>query len=299
MSAESAIDMETARALLQLEQVAERRFRSQYNQENYGGTLFGGQALGQALAAAHRTAPGWPVHSCTGYYHRGGAVDQPVDYDVEVVRDGRRFAARRVLASQGGYPIFDLLCSFHDPEEGFRHQVGDVTGVPSPDGLLDIKDFVTLHGDRLPKHIQERHARNFPIEVRLLDPENYFFGALRDSQHSYWFRMPSAAAVEGMRDHQCLLAFMSDYWLASTVGAVRRSQSIITGRVFVATLNHSLWFHAPVRADEWLLFRTESPWSGEGRGLVRGLIYDRSGQLIANAVQEVSMRPHKGNPVPA
>lgn len=108
-------------------------------------------------------------------------------------------------------------------------------------------------------------------------------------RRDYWFRMPSAAAVDDRRGHECLLAFMSDFWLAGAAGARHR---LPTGnnQFFIASLNHSLWIHAAVRADEWLLYRTESPWAGEGRGLVRGFIYDRGGRLVASAAQEVSMR---------
>ena len=130
-----------ARALLDLEQITDRRFRSIYSQDNYQGAIFGGQALAQALAAAQRTVATWLPHTCTGYFLKPGAVDEPIDYEVEVVRDGRRFAARRVLASQAGKAIFDLLCSFHDAEPGFAHQHGDAAEVPLPENLPPMLRF--------------------------------------------------------------------------------------------------------------------------------------------------------------
>jgi acyl-CoA thioesterase II len=284
-----ATEMLTAAALLELEQVTDFRFRNIHNLDNYQNTIFGGQPLGQALAAAQRTIPGWLPHTCTGYFLRAGSVAEPIDYEVEPVRDGRRYAARRVLASQAGKPIFDLLCSFHDEEAGFAHQRADEVPVPSPESLPTVLEFVRAHADRLPKHVVERHEAAFPIEMRLVDPELVFFGNTEGSRRTYWCRMPSAATVAGPHAHRCLLAFMSDYWLASPACAPHRSPGAV-GAFFLATLNHSLWFHGPVRADEWLLFRTESPWAGEGRGLARGHIYDRRGRLVASAVQEVSMR---------
>jgi acyl-CoA thioesterase II len=282
-----------ARELLDLEQIAERRFRSVYAQGNYQDAIFGGQALGQALAAAQRTVSEWLPHTCTGYFLRFGTMAEPIDYEVERVRDGRRFAARRVLASQSGKAIFDLLCSFHDVEPGFAHQHTDESQVPLPETLPPLLDFVRAHIDRLPKQIVDRHEQfhdSFPVELRLVDPDGVFFGAPNILPRAYWLRMPSAAGIENASEHRCLLAFMSDYWLASVAAAPHRSPTFAGNDLAVASLNHSIWFHGPVRADEWLLYRTDSPWAGEGRGMARGLIYDRRGRLVASVVQEVSLR---------
>ncbi len=283
----------TARALLDLEQTADRRFRSTYNQGNYQDAIFGGQALAQALAAAQRTVATWLPHTCTGYFLRRGVVAEPIDYEVEVVRDGRRFAARRVLASQAGKPIFDLLCSFHDAEPGFAHQQGDASEVPLPENLTPVLEFVRAHVDRLPQPVVERHEQfhaSFPVELRLADPERVFFGEPNNLPRTYWFRMTSAEGITDPSEHRCLLAFMSDYWLAGAAGAPHRSPASASNDLSVASLNHSLWFHGPVRADEWLLYRTDSPWAGEGRGMARGLIYDRRGRMVASVAQEVSLR---------
>jgi acyl-CoA thioesterase II len=283
----------TARALLDLEQITDRRFRSAHSQGNYQDAIFGGQALGQALAAAQRTVIDWLPHTCTGYFLRPGAVAEPIDYDVERVRDGRRFTARRVLASQGGKPIFDLLCSFHDVETGFAHQQGDESGVPLPETLPPLLEFVRAHVDRLPKEIVDRHEQfhsAFPVELRLVDPDQVFFGEPTLLPRTYWLRMASAAGIESPSEHRCLVAFMSDYWLAGTVAAPHRSPASVGNNLSFASLNHSIWFHGPVRADEWLLYRTDSPWAGEGRGIARGLIYDRRGRMVASVAQEVSLR---------
>jgi acyl-CoA thioesterase II len=281
--------MISADALLDLEQIGENRFRSNHNLDNHQGSIFGGQALGQALAAAQRTVVDWLPHSCSGYFLRGGAVAQPIDYDVELLRDGRRYTARRVLATQGARPIFDFLCSFHDIEPGYTHQRENSADVPPPESVPTVLEFVQAHADRLPRKIVERHEREFPVELRLIGAEQVFFGSTGHAPRNYWLRMPSAAAIKDPHAHRCLLAFMSDYWLAAAASAPHRSP-ISVGTFTLSTLNHGLWFHGPVRADEWLLCRTESPWAGEGRGMARGLIYNRGGMLVASAVQEMSMR---------
>jgi len=282
-----------ARELLDLEQITDRRFRSIYAQGNYQDAIFGGQALAQALAAAQRTVTDWMPHSCTGYFLRPGVVAEPIDYEVERVRDGRRFTARRVLASQSAKPIFDMLCSFHDIEPGFTHQQTHESNVPPPEDLPPLLEFVRTHIDRLPRQLVDRHEQfheAFPVELRLVDPDRVFFGEPSVLPRTYWFRMASAAGVENPSEHRCLLAFMSDYWLASAAAAPHRSPTSAGNNLSVASLNHSIWFHGPVRADEWLLYRTDSPWAGEGRGIARGLIYDRRGRMVASVAQEVSLR---------
>jgi acyl-CoA thioesterase-2 len=63
-----------------------------------------------------------------------------------------------------------------------------------------------------------------------------------------------------------------------------------TGQLKLASLDHALWFHEPFRVDEWLLYATDSPWSGGSRGFARGQIFDRSGKLVANVSQEGMLR---------
>lgn len=279
----------TARNLLELDEIGPLHFRSRHNQPNHNGMLFGGQALAQALAAAQRTLPDWPAHNCNAYYLRGGAIDTPVDYEVERLRDGRRYAARRVRAGQQGRVIFEMLCSFHDPEHGFAHQQRDAMDVPAPTLLSSLASYVVENADRLPREIVDRYSGHFPIEVRLIQPECVFFEHLPTPHRDFWIRMPSAQQVSRPGDHQCLLAFLSDYWLAGVAAAQHRSPITADG-FSITTLNYSLWFHAPTRADQWLLYRTESPWAGDGRGVARGLLYDRDGTLVASVVQEAAMR---------
>ncbi len=282
----------SARELIALDRIDDLRFRARHNQTNHMGALFGGQALAQALAAAQQTAPvrgSWSAHNCIGQFLRGGALDVPVDYAVEIMRDGRRFASRRVVASQAGKPIFDMLASFHDPETGVAHQVGDVEAMPAPENLQSLAAFARAHAEKLPAAAAHYYDLPFPVELRLVNPERVFSGAAATNSRDYWFRMASASAIGEANAQQCLLAFMSDYWLAGAVGAPHRGDAA-RSKLFIGSLNHSLWFHAPARVDEWLLYRTESPWAGDGRGLARGLIYDRAGKLVASSAQEICMR---------
>ncbi|WP_174274202.1 acyl-CoA thioesterase [Sphingomonas bacterium] len=277
-------DVLTASELLALEPVGPDLLRSIRNQDNRAGIIFGGQPLCQALAAARATVPEWRAHNLSAVFLRPGNVAEPVDYAVERLRDGRHFAVRRVLARQSGRPIFDLLCSFHDPEDGEIHQRDGIAGVPLPEAAIGLGDFVAVNADRLPLSLVEAVQRGFPVELRLIDPDAAFFGASQDRARDFWFRMPSAQVIADPLAHECLLAFASDYWLAGTASIGQR------GDAAVASLNHNLWFHAPVDVGDWLLHRTDSPWAGAGRGLARGLIFDRGGRLVASSAQEISLR---------
>ncbi|MBJ7483165.1 acyl-CoA thioesterase II [Brevundimonas sp.] len=276
----------TATELLGLDIAGEDRFRARVNLDNLAGVTFGGQALGQALAAAGRTAPDWPASSLSGYFLRGGVIDLPIEFEVRRLHDGRRFASRFVEASQLGRPIFSMLCSFHDPDAGVSHQTVTAPDVVGPAGLANLQQLAVSQSDLLAPEVAGIFQRPFPIEVRLIDP-----GSLHQStgehRRDFWFRMPSAQDVELPRDHQALLALMSDYWLPGTIAMGH--QGVRTLRS-VASLNHSIWFHRPARADAWLLYTTESPWADEGRGLSRGLIFDQQKRLVATVTQEASLR---------
>ena len=277
-----------AATLLALHPAGPGIFRSLTNQDNRAGAIFGGQPLCQALAAAARTVNDWPAHSLSAIFLRGGIVDQPVDYAVEAVRDGRRFAARRVVAQQDGRPIFDLLASFHDPEEGVTHQMDGPPDVPAPETLIDLRDYAAAQAARLHPALVRATLLPFPVDIRLIDTEEGLFGRGETRRRDFWFRMPSAAAITDPRDRQCLLAFASDYWLAGAASAGHRPPPGGRGPM-VASLNHSMWFHGPTDPSQWLLYRTDSPWAAAGRSLARGLIYDRAGRLIASTAQEIRL----------
>jgi len=275
--------------LILVEEIAPSLFRNRYNQPNHRARLFGGQTIGQALSAATRTVSGWPLHHCSALFLRGGLPDLPVDYEVEPLRDGQSFAARRVVARQAGRIILELHCSFHGYENGPEHQSTEPFDLPGPERLESLATFVERHADRLPHDVVARYSVRFPVEVRMFRPETAFLELADQPARSFWFRVPAAATVDDPRQHQCLLALASDYWLVG-VAAAGHCLPVTTQGFSLVSLNHSLWFHAPVRADEWLLYRTESPWAGQARGLARGLIYDRTGRLVASAAQEALMR---------
>jgi acyl-CoA thioesterase-2 len=58
----------------------------------------------------------------------------------------------------------------------------------------------------------------------------------------------------------------------------------------IASLDHSLWFHRPFRADDWLLYVQDSPSAAGSLGLARGSIFARDGRLVASVAQQGLIR---------
>ena len=275
--------------LLRLEEAGPDHFRSLYNQPNQVGTMFGGQMLAQGLAAAHRTVQGWSPHSLSAYFHRAGTMDQPLEFKVERVRDGSRFAARRVVASQGGRTLLDMLCSFQAQSDGIDHQFATLGAVPKPEDLVTEQEFLAAHPDILPADIAALYALPFPVEIKPVAPEQRFSGKLDSPFLESWIRYGAVGDVAEAAQHAMLIAFLSDFRLAQAVSAHHVNPSG-TNEMLITSLAHNIVFHHAARADEWLFHRMESPWAGGGRGLARGQLFDQRHRLIASTVQEVLVR---------
>jgi len=272
------------------------RFRSRHSQLNHVGSLYGGQVLAQALVAAARLTPGKAPHSAHGYFLRAGSAEAPVDYEVEALRDGRRVATRRVSALQAGKPIFHLHCSFVEPLGGFEHQLALPSGGAAPDALPGLAAYVAAHAERLSKRTVESYGAPFPLELRLIEPEGFFFDLLPEPKRAFWLRMPSAEEIEDPVLHRCLAAFLSDYWIAG-VGAGTHVLPTDRTTLQILSLDHAMWFHRPTDFNEWHLYHQESPSASGGRGFNLGSIYRASdGALVASCAQEGLMRVRKPKP---
>jgi acyl-CoA thioesterase-2 len=278
----------SAKDLIGLEPIGDGAYACLKTFDNGAPNIFGGQTLALALAAAQREAPDWPAHSLSGVFLRAGRVDQPVEFAVERLGDGRSFAVRRVRAIQAGRAIFEGCCSFHLPEAGVAHQEADAGGVAGPEGLADLAELARANAERLPPSVLALYTHPSPIEMRLAEPAG-LFDRSGPPRRDFWMRIPTAAALADPRDHQALLALLSDYWLASSVGSVPPPAGFRAG-FGILSLNHSFWFHAPARACGWLLYRTEISWAGQGRVLARGRMFDRDGRHVATATQELLLR---------
>jgi acyl-CoA thioesterase-2 len=249
--------------------------------------VFGGQVLGQALGAAYATVDSRHVHSLHAYFLRRGDFSAPIVYQVDRSRDGGSFSSRRVVAIQHGKQIFHMAASFQDPEEGLEHQV-PMPGVPPPDSLPDLRDVLESQAVPLPPAVQRFAGRNSPFEFHAVQAMDYPDPAPGPPRLDVWFRAVDRVG-EDLRRHDCLLAYVSDYHLMTT--AMRpHGFSLGSSGVMVASIDHAMWFHRPVRVDEWLLYTIESPAAAGARGFARASIYTQEGVLVASTAQEGLVR---------
>jgi acyl-CoA thioesterase-2 len=273
--------------LLGLERIDRDLFRGR--SQNLGwGAIFGGQVFAQALSAAAQTVtPERTVHSAHGYFVRAGELDAPIIYEVDRLRDGKSFSARRVVGVQEGEAIFSLAASFQIDEPGLEHQ-DPMPEVPAPEALRSEAELVMAFADHLPEAVRARIAMPRPVEMRPVEPRNPFAPTAQAPLRRLWYRfvdrLPDDPAL-----HRYLLAYASDFSFLGTA-LDPHGVSFMTPGVKVASIDHAIWFHRPLRVDEWLLYDVESPSAAGARGIVRGRFFDRGGRLVASTVQEGVVR---------
>ena len=279
--------------LLDLEPIEVNIFRGVSPDEDRQ-RVFGGQVAGQALVAAARTVDETAaatddsarrtVHSLHAYFLRPGEPNVPIIYEVDRVRDGRSFSTRRVKAIQHGRSIFTLSASFQVPEEGLEHQFPMPEGIPDPDSLPDFHERMAPHREL----VGDYYDRPRPIDTRYCEASPFDRHGDLPPFQNVWMkangRLPDDPVLQ-----VCVLTYASDLTLLDT-SLLPNGDDLGVGEVFMASLDHAMWFHRPFRADEWLLYAQDTPTATSGRGLGRGLLFDRSGNLVASAVQEGVVR---------
>ena len=255
--------------------------------------VYGGQVLGQALIAASRTAGERAPHSLHAYFLLGGDPKQPIVYEVERVRDGRSFTTRRVVARQRGEAIFVSTVSFQVEEPGFEHALAK-PDLPSPEALIDPRAAAAMLGDPLRSRLTGFLDAIAPIEFRPVDPGRFILGGAGEPRQSLWIKI-AGELPDDPTIHRAALAYLSDLALLDTA-LIPHGLHILSPRVQVASLDHALWLHRPMKADEWLLYVQDSPSATGARGLARGELFDLRGALVASVAQEGLMRPRRDTP---
>src|SRR3546814_8860513 len=246
--------------------------------------VFGGQVAGQALVAAARTVePGRDVHSLHAYFLRPGDLRVPILYQVDRIRDGRSFSTRRVVAVQHGKAIFNLQASFQLPEEGLEHQAPIPEATPSEE-LPDIKTRMAPYAEQLGSW----YMRPRPIDMRYVDWNPPDRNEPLPPHQRVWLRAAGRLPDDAVL-HACVLTYASDMSLLDTA-LLPHGGSWHSPDLFMASLDHAMWFHRPFRADEWLLYSQDTPPASGGRGLGRGNIHTADGQLAVTVVQEGLIR---------
>lgn len=251
--------------------------------------LFGGQVMGQALAAAQQTLPDGNIsHSFHSYFLLPGDANMPVVYDVENVRDGRSFSSRRIKAIQKGKVIFSMTASFQKPEQGLEHQYAQMPDVPGPEEVEPDIKFYDKSYDQISERMREALSYHKPLDIRTVQTIDPFEPEVSEPKRYIWMK---ADEVFGNNVHmnQAALAYASDYHFLAT-SLQPHGISVRNKQLIMATIDHAMWFHHEFRFDEWLLYSADSPFSGGARGLVRGQFFNQNGLLVASTMQEGLMR---------
>ncbi|AEF40260.1 acyl-CoA thioesterase [Hoyosella subflava] len=234
---------------------------------------FGGQVAGQSLISAVRTVdPEYTVHSLHAYFLRPGKPKIPTVYRVERIREGRSFCTRRVNALQDGEIIFVMSASFHRGDKGPEH-MDEMPPVPKAEDLPDSADAAEFRDRWELKEWSNWDLRIIPGDQTEMHPR-------LAAQQRVWMRY-RAPLPDDQTTHVCTLAYMSDMMLLGSALVPHRGV-----KVQMASLDHAMWFFQPFRADEWLLYDQTSPFSGSGRSLTQGRIFDAQGNMVAAVVQE-------------
>ncbi|HEY5667360.1 MAG TPA: acyl-CoA thioesterase II [Gammaproteobacteria bacterium] len=273
--------------LLGLERIEDNIFRGE-SRDIGSPRVYGGQVLGQALSAASATvAEDRHVHSLHAYFLRAGDVEAGIVYDVDRARDGRSFSNRRVTAIQHGRQIFNMTASFQVGEDGVEHQ-SRMPDVPPPEDLSDMRELTAAMLDTIPEKMHRFYMHERPFEVRPVQPVAMLSAEKSEPRQRFWFR-----AIDGLPDdpevHRSLLAYVSDYQLIATATLPHEIEFDRT-TLQLASLDHAMWFHRPFRLDDWLLYSMDSPNACGARGLARGEIFARNGDLVASTAQEGLVR---------
>jgi acyl-CoA thioesterase II len=249
--------------------------------------VFGGQVLGQALTAASATVDGRIVHSLHAYFLRRGDFNAPIVYQVDRSLDGHSFSNRRVVAIQHGEPIFSMTASFQVLEEGLEHQIA-MPAVPLPEELPDSSRPPPQLLARLPQRVRRFLEQPRPFEFRLVQAMDYLGPRDAAPSRQVWFRAVDRLPADE-RLHRRLLAYLSDYFLLDTA-TLPHGSALLGNSVVMASIDHAMWFHRPLRVDDWLLYAVESPSASGARGFARAGVYSRDGRLVASTAQEGLVR---------
>ena len=272
--------------ILDIERLEENLFRGLSPQVGWQ-RVFGGQVIGQALVAANRTVNGRLAHSLHAYFLRAGDPSVPIIYNVDRIRDGGSFTTRRVVAVQHGQAIFSMAASFHKEETGLEHQI-KMPEVPPPESLPSEAELKACLIDRVPPQVKAYWERERPIEIRPVDLSRYLTPGNHAPSQQVWIRatgeLPNDQSL-----HQCVLAYASDFTLLDTA-LIAHGRFVFDPKLMLASLDHALWFHRKIRADEWLLYAQDSPISVAGRAFCRGMMFARDGKLVASTAQEGLLR---------
>lgn len=252
--------------------------------------LFGGQLVGQSLMAAGRSAPeGCLPHSLHTTFLRGGRSGEPVTYRVERLRDGRSVSTREVSAWQDDRLLCRSMISCTTIDSGLSHSRPSPPAV-GPEAAVDLHVLAEPDGG-LGRFWDDFRA----IEIRV-EPEpdagSVVPGAAAPPQN-IWMRAADRLGDDPLL-HRAAVAYASDLMLMSTAvtphGHTTGAETTLGRSWWAVSLDHTMWFHRDVRADEWLLFEHATPAAHDSRALIDAAVFGADGTQACRITQEALIR---------
>ena len=277
--------------LLALSPLGEVAFRAYHGQPNRNGAVYGGQLLGQAMCAAEATVVDRRPHAMHACFERAANSGPPIDYRVEQVLDGGSETLRRVAATQDGRMVLTATVAFGAVLPGLSHQVRWRAEPPNPASLPTLEQLGVAFGPELSVHGLSR-TRTYPqVEVRPIDARRHLLIDSGPPEASFWLRAAPTRDARALPEAPALV-YLSDY-LAVNAALAGHVPSLPAEPLFVASLNHSIWFHGQFDPQEWLYYELDSPWAGGGRAVCMGRLFNPRGDLVASVVQQTVLRPRR------
>jgi acyl-CoA thioesterase-2 len=284
-------------ALLQLETIDPWTFVTRRASPNARGHVFGGQLLGNALMAAAMTvSPERQASALQFMFLQSASPDRPVRLELSPLQDGKRFVSRHVRGTQEGDTpaqrrvVLDAQATFALPLPGPEHAAPSRAGTADPESLPPLETLSKEYADAIWRTLGYP-LDSTALDLRIADPGQGLGLNAPTPAIRFWLRsraaLPDAPAL-----HAAAFAYLSDWWLNfASVGIHVPALDRGHERLHVASLNHAIWFHRPLRADRWLHFDVQSPRAAAGRGLSVATVHDLDGALVASATQENLMTP--------
>ena len=270
-------------AALRLEQVGDDRYTAT-NVDAGHGVIFGGQLLAQTVVAGLAGHDDKRVKTVHTVFARGGRHDAPVEIDVDRMHAGRAFASSTVTIRQGDRLCTRSLVLLTADEPDFIRHADAAPDVPVPDGpVADAGDGADDDGG---------HGADGDWQVRIAgDVDVNDPGAVGPADLDVWTRF--VGAPDDPATDQALLAFATDGFLIATAmrphDGVGQAQAHVT--VSTGVVSHTLTFHEPASAGDWLLLSHHSPYAGRGRSYGLANVFRPDGTMIASFVQDAMIRP--------
>jgi len=250
--------------------------------------VYGGQVLAQAVSAANTTIIDNKIlHSIHCYFINPGDNDLEITYKVEIIKDGKSFNTRRVVASQKGRDIFIMSASYQKYETGIEHQ-DIMPNVARPESLSSFSDLFAEFAAKFKIQPRGIFAPNGPFIFHPVEHYDPFNPRIRPAMNHTWFKTNGILSDDPLL-HQTTLAYASDFNLLITA-LFPHGLSFFTTPMQIASLDHAMWFHRPVRTDDWLLYVVESSNANNGRAFCTGKIYTKDGELVSSTAQEGLIR---------